>query len=143
MAKVVSLTQRKQKQKYSDLFHRIGEEHTIRTVCYAFYDSMEKEPFAERLRSIHSDDLTDAREKLYLFLVGWLGGPPLFENRYGHPRLRQRHMAFDIDTGLVTQWLFCMDKALSTVQLTPSDRELIYQRLTQLAHHMTNHHPTS
>ena len=142
MTKVVSLTQRKQKQKYSELFHRIGEEQTIRSICYAFYDTMENEPFAQPLRSIHSDDLTDAREKLYLFLVGWLGGPPLFERQYGPPRFRQRHLAFDIDTSLVSQWLFCMNKALSTVPLTPRDRDQIYQRLTQLAHHMTNHHPS-
>ncbi len=101
---------------------------------------METDENVRELRDIHSPDLTDAEHKLFLFLVGWLGGPPLFSDKYGHPRLRQRHLGFKIDTNMVTQWLYCMNKALRSSAIGHQDQDTIYQALSQLAHHMTNHH---
>ncbi len=64
------------------------------------------------MRTLHGPTLESAREKLYLFLSGWLGGPPLYVERYGHPRLRARHLPFAIGVVERDQWLACMRRAL-------------------------------
>ena len=68
----------------------------IRLLVETFYDIMDSDTKVTELRAIHHADLTEAREKLFMFLTGWTGGPQLYIERYGHPRLRARHMPFAI-----------------------------------------------
>ena len=77
-------------------FERIGGEEGVRALVDRFYDLMDTLPEAAGIRAMHPRDLRMSREKLYLFLVGWLGGPPLYVERFGHPRLRARHLPFPI-----------------------------------------------
>lgn len=103
------------------LFELLGGEktgvETIRNLVEAFYDVMETDPKAAGARALHPADLTSAREKLFMFLVGWAGGPQLYINAYGHPRLRARHMPFAIDEAARDQWMFCMITAMHKLQL--------------------------
>ena len=99
---------------------------------------MESDQNVLPLRQIHAKDLQHSEQKLYWFLVGWLGGPPLYEKQFGHPRLRQRHMPFAIDQSMVSQWLYCMAKALDQWVPDPKDNALIYSQLSSLAQHMIN-----
>src|SRR5512145_806644 len=94
-------------------YDRIGGDAKVRELVDRFYDLMDFEPAYQQLRRVHGSSLESAREKLYLFLSGWLGGPPLYMDRYGHPRLRARHLPFAIGTRERDQWLACMKQALA------------------------------
>jgi hemoglobin len=94
-------------------FERIGGEARVRELVDRFYDLMDIEPGYRELRAAHGSTLQDARDKLFWFLCGWLGGPSHYEDRFGHPRLRLRHMPFKIGVLERDQWLACMDQAMS------------------------------
>ena len=93
-------------------YDMLGGEQGIRQLVNRFYDLMDELPEAWELRKIHQQDLQSARDKLFKFLSGWLGGPGLYEAEYGHPRLRARHMPFPVDTQMRDQWLMCINQAL-------------------------------
>jgi hemoglobin len=84
----------------------------VRALVDAFYDLMELEPRFEHLRSLHSNSLEGARDKLFWFLCGWLGGPDHYIERFGHPRLRARHLPFPIGIRERDDWLACMALAM-------------------------------
>ncbi len=94
-------------------YERIGGDTAVRALVERFYDLMEMEPAYARVRAVHAPSLASAREKLYLFLSGWLGGPQLYVAQYGHPRLRARHLPFAIGSTERDQWLACMRRALA------------------------------
>ena len=94
-----------------------GGAEKIRYLVETFYDIMESDPKAAPIRAYHAKDLTEAREKLFMFLTGWTGGPQLYIERYGHPRLRQRHMPFSIGESERDQWMYCMIKAMQQIGL--------------------------
>lgn len=93
-------------------FEWIGGETPVRQLVDRFYDLMDLEPAYSALRAVHGNTLEDARNKLFWFLCGWLGGPDYFVERFGHPRLRMRHMPFAIGTTERDQWVACMDQAM-------------------------------
>ena len=89
----------------------------VRKLVDLFYDEMDQNPSFERIRKLHPVHLDHSREKFYLFLSGWLGGPDLYSPQFGHPRLRMRHMPFPISSEDRDQWLLCMVNALRAMQL--------------------------
>jgi hemoglobin len=93
-------------------YDQLGGDAGVRALVERFYDLMDLEPAYAELRRVHAPSLDHAREKLYLFLSGWLGGAPLYVERYGHPRLRARHLPFPIGVRERDQWLACMSQAL-------------------------------
>ncbi len=97
-------------------FELLGGEangaETLRNLVEAFYDVMDSDPKAAPIRAMHAADLTSAREKLFMFLMGWTGGPQLYIERYGHPMLRKRHLPFAIDESARDQWMYCMIRAM-------------------------------
>ena len=99
-------------------YERLGGEQTLRKLVDHFYQLMDELPETRDIRNIHAPDLSDAREKLFMFLSGWLGGPPLYMEKYGHPRLRQRHMPFKISEKERDQWILCMNKAMQDLSIT-------------------------
>ena len=120
------------------LYELIGGETGLRTLVDRFYDMMDSAPEAAQIRALHPKSLELSREKLFMFLSGWSGGPSLYIERYGHPRLRQRHMPFPIGKAERDQWLWCMDKALAE---SPFDAQLIEYlkgRFTEIANSMQN-----
>jgi len=98
-------------------YDRIGGEEIVRKLVDRFYDLMDELPEAQTIRQLHAVDLSEARDKLFMFLSGWLGGPALYVEKYGHPRLRQRHMPFPIGIKERDQWLLCMNKAMDELQI--------------------------
>ena len=93
-------------------FETIGGEAKIKALAERFYDLMDLEHGYAALRAVHGTDLDSAREKLFWFLCGWLGGPQHYTDRFGHPRLRMRHMPFKIGVIERDQWLACMAQAM-------------------------------
>lgn len=119
-------------------YELIGKEAAIRSLVERFYFFMDTLPESSGIRAMHATDLSDAHDKLFKFLSGWLGGPDLFIQEYGHPRLRQRHFLFAIDAGARDQWMLCMNKALNEITMDANFRENLTQALQQLATHMIN-----
>ena len=93
-------------------FEWIGGEARVRALTERFYDLMDLEPAYTELRAAHGSDLVNAREKLFMFLCGWLGGPSYYTDQFGHPRLKARHMPFAIGIKERDQWVNCMDQAM-------------------------------
>jgi hemoglobin len=119
-------------------YEAVGGEAGVRALVDRFYDLMDSQPEMLELRRIHPEELTGSREKLFLFLSGWLGGPQLFVEKFGHPRLRARHMPFSIGDVERDQWMHCMRQALSERQLPPLVEGQLLQSFQALADHMRN-----
>lgn len=118
-----------------------GEEkgtEMVRTLVETFYDIMDTDAKAEGIRAMHPDDLTASREKLFMFLTGWTGGPQLYIERYGHPRLRMRHMPFAIDDDARDQWMYCMIQAMLQMKLEESLMTKLAEQLYGVADFMKN-----
>lgn len=110
----------------------------MRRLVDRFYDLMDSAPEAATVRAMHPEVLDVSREKLYLFLVGWSGGPPLYVERHGHPRLRIRHQPFAIGERERDEWLWCMDRALVETELPEEVRDFLSSRFHAIADHMRN-----
>ena len=119
-------------------FLTIGGEPQIRALVERFYDLMELEPGYAALRAVHGSDLASARDKLFWFLCGWMGGPQHYVERFGHPRLRARHMPFKIGILERDQWLACMDQSMGDVGLDAGLREHLRASFFQTADWMRN-----
>ncbi|MEF9995926.1 MAG: group II truncated hemoglobin [Burkholderiaceae bacterium] len=116
----------------------LGGEAKLRALVDRFYDLMEIEPGYQVLRAVHGSDLAPARDKLFLFLSGWLGGPNLYIERYGHPMLRARHMPFPIASVERDQWLACMNQAMVECELDEDLRLRLVKAFFQTADWMRN-----
>ena len=119
-------------------YELLGGEAGLRALVQRFYQLMDEVPEAYGIRRLHPRDLSGSQEKLFMFLSGWLGGPPLFVARYGHPRLRARHLPFAIGAAERDQWLLCMRQALDEQVADAALREPLYRALSDLADHMRN-----
>jgi hemoglobin len=115
-----------------------GGIEKIRNLVETFYDIMESDPKASPIRAYHAKDLTEAREKLFMFLTGWAGGPQLYIERYGHPRLRARHLPFLIGESERDQWMYCMIKAMQTLNLEEVLMRKLAEQLYGVADFMRN-----
>jgi hemoglobin len=120
------------------LFDEIGGEGRVRTLVDRFYDLMDTLPEARLIRALHPPSLDGSRDKLYWFLVGWTGGPPMYIERFGHPRLRARHLPFSIGDEERDQWMLCMRRAVAELGLPESVRLQLEDNFQRLADHMRN-----
>jgi len=116
----------------------MGGEKAILSLVDRFYFYMDTLPEAKDVRAVHQEDLSRAKDRLFKFLSGWLGGPDLFAQEYGHPRLRQRHFPFVVNQAGRDQWILCMNKALYEISMPDELRKNIKQALSDLATHMMN-----
>ena len=116
----------------------IGGEDKIRALVDRFYDLMDLEPAFRELRAAHGSTLEDARNKLFWFLCGWMGGPNHYIERFGHPRLRARHMPFVIGTTERSQWVACMDQAMEDTGVDQILRQRLLQSFFETADWMRN-----
>ena len=120
------------------LYELLGGEPGLRALVDRFYDIMDSAPEATRIRTFHAKSLKQSREKLFMFLSGWSGGPQLYVQRFGHPRLRMRHMPFSIGSVERDQWLWCMNKALDESGLDPRVLEYLMVRFAEVADFLRN-----
>lgn len=119
-------------------YEMLGGENVVHALVQRFYDLMDLELDYQALRASHGADLERARERLFQFLSGWLGGPPLYIQAHGHPRLRARHMDFSIGILERDQWLACMDQAMGEIGIAPALRERLNGSFFQTADWMRN-----
>lgn len=123
-------------------YEALGGEAALRSLVDRFYFYMDILPEAQGIRAMHATSLASAKDKLFKFFSGWLGGPNLFIEEYGHPMLRARHFPFAIGESERDQWMLCMNKALDEMTMIPQLRENIRTALQQLATHMINQETT-
>ena len=119
-------------------YELIDGEAAVRQLVDRFYDLMDSAPEAATIRALHAKSLKASREKLFLFFSGWMGGPQLYVERFGHPKLRMRHFPFSIGAKERDEWLWCMGRALAAQEMPDFVRAHLLQRLQQLADHMRN-----
>ncbi len=120
-------------------YERIGGEGKVRALVGRFYELMDTLPEAYGIRKLHQPDLQSANEKLFKFLTGWMGGPQLYVEQYGHPMLRRRHLPFPIGDAERDQWMLCMNQALNKVVEDVALRQELSAAFTKVADHMRNH----
>lgn len=119
-------------------YDRIGGRPAVIALVDRFYAAMDTLPEAAAIRALHDDDLTADKHKLAAFLSGWLGGPPLYWEQYGHPMLRRRHGHLPIDQGAALAWMLCMTTALEEVVTDPDVRAFLVERFAGVADHLRN-----
>jgi hemoglobin len=122
-------------------FEACGGEAGVRRLVQRFYDLMESHPGGKAALAIHRNGLDDPRQKLFEYMTGWLGGPPLFVERHGPPMLRARHLHAPIGDEEVEAWLFCFRQAWAETISDPDVTALVVPRIEALARHMRNREP--
>lgn len=119
-------------------FDQIGGEAKVTELVERFYDLMDLESAYVALRATHGSTLANARQRLCWFLCGWMGGPQHYTDRFGHPKLRLRHMPFKIGFTERDQWLACMDQAMGETGVDANLRMRLNASFFQTADWMRN-----
>lgn len=122
-------------------YEQLGGEEGLRRIVDRFYDLMAELPETKTILALHPDDLSESRNKLFKFLSGFFGGPPLYIEEYGHPMLRARHLPFPIGVDERDQWLLCMNRALDELVDDPLLVSQLKMLFFQTADHMRNRSP--
>lgn len=122
-------------------YELLGGRERVIALAEAFYDAMEEDE--PELTAVHARDAfgritRSVRERFGLFLVGWLGGPLDYMERYGHPRLRMRHAHVPIGVELRDAWLRSMQKALDAQGIDGELRAFLDQRFADVADFLRN-----
>lgn len=119
-------------------YQYLGEEAGLRALVDRFYDHMDALPEAATIRAMHPEDLSESRDKLFKFLSGRFGGPNLYVEEFGHPRLRMRHLPFRIDAEAAAAWMLCMNRALDELVEPGPARSELRAFFAHVAQHMRN-----
>ena len=119
-------------------YQKIGGADGIKQLVNRFYALMDELPEAGTIRALHPADLSQSRKHLFMFLSGWLGGPQLYAERFGHPRLRQKHQAFPIGEAERDAWMLCMTRALDELVTEPPLRAQLTQAFFKTADFLRN-----
>ena len=117
------------------LYERMGGAETVARLVGSFYRRVKNDP---DLAPIFPEDLTPVQEKQFRFLTQFFGGPPLYSELYGHPRLRARHLPHPITPRRARAWLACMDAAMDEAAVEPHLKSELMHRLATTAWHMVN-----
>lgn len=121
---------------FQSVYELIGEDK-IRELTVYFYQEVAQN---EELRKLYPEqDLAPAERRLFLFLLQVFGGPQTYSQERGHPRLRLRHMNWQIGDGLRDHWLNSMFAAMDKMDFDPNVRELMMGYFIKVANHMINH----
>ncbi|WP_426190260.1 group II truncated hemoglobin [Massilia sp. DWR3-1-1] len=120
------------------LYDTIGGAAVLRELVDRFYDLMQLEGEFAGIHAMHPVPNDSSRDKLFMFLSGWMGGPDLYIERYGHPRLRARHLPYAIGTSERDQWLRAMAWAMEDVGIEESLRLRLMESFFQTADWMRN-----
>jgi len=119
-------------------YYKLGGEEGISKLVERFYFHMDTNPSAKSCRELHGKTLDSAATKLGMFLSGWLGGPSLYIEKYGHPRMRKRHFPFQIGAQQRDEWLLCMRDAMNDMKLDAEFDHYLWQAFRRFSEHMRN-----
>lgn len=119
-------------------YEMMGGELVVRRVVDRFYDIMDSDPRVARIRAMHADNLSPMRERLFEFLSGWLGGPPLYFQRPDHKCIASAHRPYAIGEAERDEWMMCMRQALEDCAVPNEVCELIDKPLLRMAEAFRN-----
>lgn len=122
------------------VYERIGGAGGVRRLVQRFYTLMDELPEAYTVRRLHPESLAGSEDSLFKFLSGWFGGPPLYIEERGHPRLRMRHAPYTIGETERDEWMLCMRMALDEQIEDTALRESLKQVFQGMADHLLNAH---
>ncbi|MGO6970459.1 group II truncated hemoglobin [Rhizobium leguminosarum] len=128
-------------EKVTTLYQAIGGDPIVRALTHRFYELMDSLPEASNVRAVHPPSLMGSEEKFFEYMTGYLGGPPLYTDKRGHPRLRSRHFVAEIGPVERDEWLLCFRRALDETISSQALRDLIWAPVERLAYHMQNKAP--
>jgi hemoglobin len=129
-------------RKPPSIFQILGKEKGIKQLVETFYQHMQDNPMMIHVYKVHGEKITpEMKEKLHAFICGWTGGPNLYVEKYGAPRMRMRHMPFVIGEKERDQWLQCIEFALraQSQKISPKNLTLLLNSFTALALRIQNH----
>lgn len=112
-------------------YEEIGGDATVAAIADRFYDVVEES--SPTLVAMLPEDTSGSRRKLHQFLSGWTGGPPLYWEEHGHPRLRLRHAPFPIDPAAADEWARCMSEAIDAVDMPERAAAFLREQLGKAA----------
>lgn len=119
-------------------YDRIGGEAGVRRLTQRFYALMDSLPEAAACRAIHPPSLAGSEQKLFDYLTGWLGGPPIYVQKNGPPMLRRRHLHAPIAGPEIEGWLLCFRQAWAETVTDAALTEAVLPQVEHLARHMRN-----
>lgn len=120
------------------VYLRMGGEQAIHALVDRFYALMDHLPEAWSVRCMHPESLAGIADSLFKFLSGWFGGPPLYINERGHPRLRIRHAPYAIGANERDEWMLCMRQTLAEQVRDPVLHASVLRAFSDMADHMSN-----
>jgi len=120
------------------LYTSLGGATILHKFVNHLYRYMDEADETKHVRDMHPNDLNYANDRLFKFLSGMLGGPQLYLEEFGHPRLRRRHMTFNIGNTERDQWLMCAQHAANQLDIDDEPRHALMTQLTQMANHLRN-----
>ena len=119
-------------------YERIGGEAGVRKLVHRFYELMDELPEAYQVRKLHPDSLAGSEQNLFEYLSGWFGGPTMYTDKKGHPRMRQRHAPYAVTLEAKDEWMLCMRLALAEQVPDEGFREALTLAFEQMAQHLIN-----
>ena len=123
------------------MYESVGGQEVIDKLVDDFYEIMATDPVAKDCLATHQGkDFSESAHKLKYFLSGWLGGPQLYVEAFGHPRLRMRHNPFPIGVKEAEQWLYCMKMALAKSTIGAELQVQMYEAFLQVAQMLIKNH---
>lgn len=117
-------------------YEAVGGHETFARIVEVFYEQVAEDPDFRALYP--EEDLEPAKRRLLMFLEQYWGGPRTYQEERGHPRLRMRHMPFQVDAWARDTWLRYMRRAVDAVELSPLHDEILWDYLSRAAHSMVN-----
>ena len=116
------------------VYSLLGDE-PFAVLVDAFYRGVESDPI---LRPMYPEDLSQAKEHLFLFLTQFFGGPRRYDALRGHPRLRMRHLPFSIGAAERDAWLTHMRSAVDEARIPEPARQAMLDYFDHAAHFLVN-----
>lgn len=120
------------------VYEALGDADGLHRLVDRFYELMDELPEAYAARRIHPESLAGANQSLFEFLSGWFGGPNLYIEKKGHPRLRMRHLPYAIGPTERDEWMLCMRTALTEQVADEPLRTGLLKAFSDMAEHMVN-----
>jgi hemoglobin len=114
-------------------YEMIGGAAKLRQIVDRFYDIMDRAPEAAGIRAMHAEDLAPMRDRLFDFLSGWMGGPPLYFQRPDRKCIVSAHRPYAIGAAEAEQWMMCMRRAMEDCAIPQEVRSLLDKSLSRMA----------
>lgn len=116
------------------IYSKLGDENLKKLLDY-FYDGIFESDIAHLFNQTEKEII---KHKQYCFLSQFLGGPMRYNETYGNPKMRMRHLCHKIDEKARDTWLDCMKSAIDKLEIQDDLKVALFGCFPKLANHMVN-----